>query len=429
MSGPIKRQPLVIGLTGPFGAGATTVSKVLEGMQFQRTSLSQAIKSELAEWEAQEQDKWQEQMRAWEEGQKVGPPPPSRSLSPQERRRKLQDLGNEGRKKSPDYWLGKALASVDLGKDVVIDCIRNHREIEALRSRFTNSLVIAVLASKERRWHRIAPDYDGNRKLFDRDDRRDADEEEDTGQHVQKCVDTADYVLLNEEDHRSTTGRAAALRSRLETDIAFVRGQKAREPTPHEAHMATAYTQSHMSLCLKRHVGAMIVGLDGRPISLGYNENPVKIQPCKRDPGYCIKDSIMEDELERLVGVYCPQCGTRNERLSKPYVCCNPQCRENLKLRLYPSRNIEKCTAIHAEEQAINSLQGRSAKDATMYSTTFPCVQCARRIVDVGIKLVVYVEAYPIEEAGALLEKGKVAVEPFQGFKARYFNLIFKQVE
>jgi len=61
-----------------------------------------------------------------------------------------------------------------------------------------------------------------------------------------------------------------------------------------------------------------------------------------------------------------------------------------------------------------------------MYVTTFPCLQCARYIVDAGIKEVVYVEAYPIKEAAAFLALNKVDVRPFSGFKARAFNRVFK---
>ena len=86
------------------------------------------------------------------------------------------------------------------------------------------------------------------------------------------------------------------------------------------------------------------------------------------------------------------------------------------------------CTAIHAEERAILSLGGRSAKDGTIYATTFPCFQCARYIVDAGIKRVVYVEAYPVAESERLLVRNDVIVDPFSGFKAIAFNRIFKQM-
>jgi deoxycytidylate deaminase len=64
-----------------------------------------------------------------------------------------------------------------------------------------------------------------------------------------------------------------------------------------------------------------------------------------------------------------------------------------------------------------------------MYVTTFPCFQCARYIVDARIAKVVYVEPYPVIESARFLEMNGVLSVPFEGFKARAFNLIFKQVE
>ena len=89
---------------------------------------------------------------------------------------------------------------------------------------------------------------------------------------------------------------------------------------------------------------------------------------------------------------------------------------------------MELCTAIHAEERAIRSLHGRSADLGMLFTTTFPCFQCARYIVDAGIKRVIYVEAYPVQEAKDFLIKNGVKVDPFEGFMARAFNLIFRQV-
>ncbi len=64
-----------------------------------------------------------------------------------------------------------------------------------------------------------------------------------------------------------------------------------------------------------------------------------------------------------------------------------------------------------------------------MYVTTFPCFQCSRYIIDAKIAKVVYVEPYPVLESGRFLEMNKVSFVPFEEFKARAFNLIFKQVE
>jgi deoxycytidylate deaminase len=52
---------------------------------------------------------------------------------------------------------------------------------------------------------------------------------------------------------------------------------------------------------------------------------------------------------------------------------------------------------VHAEMEAILSCGrvGVSARGGTLYSTTFPCHNCAKHILDAGIERVVYVEPYP----------------------------------
>jgi len=60
---------------------------------------------------------------------------------------------------------------------------------------------------------------------------------------------------------------------------------------------------------------------------------------------------------------------------------------------------------------------------------TFPCLQCARHIKDAGITKVRYIEAYPIEEAVDYLKQNDIDIDPFEGFKPRRFNQVFRQLE
>src|SRR5205823_3178642 len=51
------------------------------------------------------------------------------------------------------------------------------------------------------------------------------------------------------------------------------------------------------------------------------------------------------------------------------------------------------------EEMLAAARIGASPRDATLYTTTFPCHQCARLIVTAGIRKVVYIEPYPKSRA------------------------------
>jgi deoxycytidylate deaminase/dephospho-CoA kinase len=408
---------LVIGLTGPVGSGVSTVSRTFESLGFHRLCLSDAIKSALREKE------------------KLQPLLPLDEAHVPGFRQKLQDIGNEGRRKSLSHWVDIALKDDPGEKDLVVDGIRNLAEVRGLRERFPRFFLASIHASPAVRWNRLMDQYQKNLKQFERDDQRDSHEDDAEGQQVADCVQHADYSFINEDDGGSTSIRGAKLTELLQPDIDLMRHSSPGSPsppflrpaTPDEVHMATAHAQSQNSRCIKRLVGAVIVDQKNLPLSLGYNENPVGMAPCITAFRHCYKDEDMHRQLEQMGKIHCPGCGTEVALLAAPWTC--PKCRENLKLRLFPSRNMELCTAVHAEERAIKSLAGRDAKGSTIYTTTFPCFQCSRSIVDAGIQRVVYVEAYPVKQSLAFLERNQVVVDPFGGFKARAFNLVFRQRE
>lgn len=408
----------MVGVTGPLGAGVTTTTRALEANGFRRISLSDPIKKELLKRENRPKDTLFDahHFPDW--------------------RRKLQDIGNELRVTSRGHWVQEALIELpDTEDDLVIDSIRNVGEIETLRDRFSRFFLIAVHAGSQLRWERLREIYDKDQKCFDRDDLRDSSEETLEGQQVEKCVLLADFVFRNDANAGASDSQKKTIYARLNQDLELMRAvddvkrssQFHRAPTVDEVNMAMAYAQSHASRCLKRHVGAVIVGEDGFALSVGYNENPSGMKPCEHQYRYCFKDEDMKQKLEAMHDIACVSCGAPVSRLEDPWKC--EKCRDSFKLRFFPNRNMELCTAIHAEERAIRSLDGRSASNGTLYTTTFPCFQCARLIVDSGIRRIVYVEAYPVKESLRFLGLNNILVEPFNGFKARAFNLVFRQME
>lgn len=114
-----------------------------------------------------------------------------------------------------------------------------------------------------------------------------------------------------------------------------------------QAHMDAAYVYAGLSYCTRRQVGCVIVDND-RIVSIGYNGTP---------PG---ADNTCEDH-----------------------------------------NNISKPDVIHAEDNAIRKLEkvipqdsSFHLTDAIMFVTTAPCLQCARKLFDFGIRHVVYDDVY-----------------------------------
>ena len=79
--------------------------------------------------------------------------------------------------------------------------------------------------------------------------------------------------------------------------------------------------------------------------------------------------------------------------------------------------DVTKPYVLHAEANAITKVakSGNSSEGATLYITTAPCIECAKLIIQSGIKRVVYAEEYRKSEGIELLKRtDKIIVENFK---------------
>lgn len=67
---------------------------------------------------------------------------------------------------------------------------------------------------------------------------------------------------------------------------------------------------------------------------------------------------------------------------------------------------VEFIRAVHAEMAAITSAARRGVRidGCVIYSTTFPCHECARHIVAAGLKKVIFIEPYPKSRVGVMFD-------------------------
>jgi len=72
--------------------------------------------------------------------------------------------------------------------------------------------------------------------------------------------------------------------------------------------------------------------------------------------------------------------------------------------------NVTKPYVLHAEANAITKLarSSNSSDGATMYITASPCIECAKLIIQAGVKRVVYGENYRLRDGLDLLERAGI---------------------
>jgi len=116
-----------------------------------------------------------------------------------------------------------------------------------------------------------------------------------------------------------------------------------------------------------------------------------KYSKCKRKQVGCI---IVKDESIIAIGYNGTPSGFNN--------CCE----EN---------DVTKKIVLHAESNAISkcSKSTISSQGATMYLTLSPCFDCAKLIIQSGIKRVVYKETYRETDALELLQKANILITQY----------------
>ncbi|MCI7576222.1 MAG: dCMP deaminase family protein [Bacteroidales bacterium] len=74
--------------------------------------------------------------------------------------------------------------------------------------------------------------------------------------------------------------------------------------------------------------------------------------------------------------------------------------------------NVSKPYVLHAEANAITKVarSNNSSDGATLYVTASPCIECAKLIIQAGIKRVVYGEKYRLMEGVELIERAGIEV-------------------
>lgn len=270
----------------------------------------------------------------------------------QHTREHLQAVGNALRDEHGAGILGVKIRETvekELERRWVIDGIRNPGEWDELKS-LPGFAMIGVMASPETIVERIQKrNREGvplsREEILAKLNRERGVGEPPQGQQVQECLDLADYLIVNE-------GTLDDLAAKLRHFERLATGED--RPSFDEIFMEIAYTWAKRATCLRRRVGA-VIAKDSQQLTAGYNGAPRGVPHCA-EVGGCLR----------------------------------------AKLGIPSGQRAEICRGTHAEQNAITQAAkfGINISGSTLYCNTFPCVICAKMILNAGITTVVYDSDY-----------------------------------
>ena len=259
-------------------------------------------------------------------------------------RNNMVEIANELRKKyGPSYIVEKLYElAKESGGDCIIESVRVPGEVEALK-RKGEFYLIAVDAEPKLRYERAILRKSETDKIsyeeFLSNEKREMESSDPTKQNLKKCIEMSDFVIEN-------SFGLEELKTKVEEIIEKIKSKKISKRKDYiswdEYFMGIAILSGKRSKDPNTQVGACIVDENKKIVGIGYNGFP---QGCSDDEfPWTREGSFTETKY--------------------PYVC-------------------------HGELNAIlNST--KNLKNCTMYVALFPCNECAKAIIQSGIKKLIY---------------------------------------
>jgi deoxycytidylate deaminase len=331
------------------------------------------------------------------------------------------------------------LETPQYNKAYIIDSLKTPEEVKRLRQIYGGGFyLIGVYADEDVRLKYLIDQKNVSENNAKKLIARDAHEQHEYGQRTTETFHLSDFFVHWDNN-------TSKLSNQIKRIFYLIFGNPFITPTFDEYAMYMAFSSALRSADLSRQVGA-VIAKDNSILATGANEVP-KAGGGQYFPTYNNKTGETEDAsngrdfkrgedsnftakqeiIEEIVTLVAPLIS--KEKL--------PTLKSNL-IKGKIGDITEYGRMVHAEMDAICNCAklGISTQDTTLYSTTFPCHNCAKHIISSGVKRVVYVEPYPKSKASKFHDdsiclglegkkEGMLSFEPFVGVGPRSFLNLF----
>lgn len=334
----------------------------------------------------------------------------------------------------------------------VIECFRNPYEVEYFRYRYYEFYLISIFAEEKER--QVRGSFSKERDYRDRGEGIKL--HEIYKQNVSRCVYLSDIAINNDSSEKK-------FYEKLLRYYALILSPGCITPTYYEVFMNQAYSLSLRSSCISRQVGAVIIGKNGYVVGAGWNDagegqigcgyrqvidiknlsneviptNPITEESFRRfltitkdnNESFCFKDEYSRYVLRKKFKSFMKKHKKEFDKLGideeKQKII--DWLSEDIKVK-----RLEYCRALHAEENALlqsAKIGGVGVADGKIFTTSFPCELCAKKIYQSGIKEIIYTEPYPESiSQDVFLKDGirKIKLVQFEGVKSHSYFKLYK---
>lgn len=292
---------------------------------------------------------------------------------------------------------------------ITIDALRNPYEALYFRERYSAFYLMAVHTSEEIRQKSL---YEQGyreqevRTLDKKESDRKSIKESYYDQDLNSCLELADIHLTRDD---TPVERNFKLKTQIVRFVSLILHPGLVPPSKEERLMQIAFTAKLNSGCISRQVGAAVTDENFSLKSIGWNTVPQGQTPCSLRnlddlhkhtdisaySSYEQKDPLFRDYVNKLFDQYSKAIAHSKIGRQGIQLC---YCFKDLQTGKTGEKNQVHTRSLHAEENAFLQLAkygNTGIEGGRLFTTASPCVLCAKKAYQLGIKDIYYIDAYP----------------------------------
>lgn len=328
---------------------------------------------------------------------------------------------------------------------IVIDAMRNPYEALFFRERYAAFYLVSINALDQDRISRLQTKFNLNNKQIKEIDDKEYPKKLNgdaffTSQNIQQCIELADIHLNN-----NTVGQEdySFLKKQIAKIIALILHPGIITPSHEERCMQIAYNSRLNSGCMSRQVGALVCDLDYNIKSIGWNCVPKGQVSCSMRS---VNDLINNEDKEAFSDYENNNFEFR-EKLKELYASKVDSvevkeklnglnlgfCFKKVKNRLDENDNQVHTRALHAEENSfiqITKNGGVGVNGGILFTTASPCELCSKKVYQIGISKIIYIDPYPGIAVDHILGSGsnRPELKLFSGAIGRAYTQLYEPI-
>jgi len=290
---------------------------------------------------------------------------------------------------------------------IAIDSLKNPFEILFFKERYSAYYTFSIHATDETIYERfLNTDIDIksiHKKELNKDNtdeqKGSLDSKKDfNSQNIIECIQRSDIYIDNNHDEKDT------LYKQVFKYLSLIVHPGIITPTKDEIIMQLALNAKLNSGCISRQVGAVVLNKYDSIRAVGWNEVPEGQMPCiLRSHNELLSNTSLLDysnyeknklrKQKEFKFIY-----KNNFEVSNKQGLNDSFCFKQVQNKIDGEKNQVYTRSLHAEENAFlqaSKYGNTEIIGGQLFTTASPCFLCAKKAYQLGMKRIVYIEAYP----------------------------------